>query len=103
MGALSTIMEEMYNVRREVFRRQARDATKIAVYYGRLAEMELKRDPEIMMHLNYRNDKPSMFPQTLMGALLQADYGLPEYAVAIHVDGKPYHTFSLAPPPEPSE
>lgn len=96
MGALNTIMEQMYYVRREVFQRERRREAKFAVYYGRMAEMEIARDPEIMQHLQYNNPK-SMLPQKLMGALLQADYGLPEYAVTIHVDGKPYTTLSLDP------
>lgn len=98
MEALETIMEQMYYVRREVFRRERRREAKFAVYYGRKAEMEMARDPEIMKHLDY-NGKGSLFPQRLMGALLQADYGLPEYAVTIHVDGKPYTTLSLEKPP----
>ena len=98
MGAINTIMEELYGVRREVFRREDRDEAKLAVFYGRLAEMEIKRDPEILSMLRFNNG-PEIMPNRLMGALLQADYGLPDYAVTIHVNGKPYTTVSLEPTP----
>lgn len=103
MGALETIMDELYRVRCEVLTRRAFHKTpKFAVYYGRLAEMEMHSDPEIFRNMRWvKNDGPR-FPLSIMGALLQADYGLPEYAVAIHVDGKPYTTISLQPPQEPS-
>ena len=100
MGAISTIMEEMSSVRREVLSRNDRRETKFAIYYGRLAEMEIKRDPEIMSMLRFNNG-PEIMPNRLMGALLHADYGLPEWAVCVHVDGKPYTTFSLTPPETP--
>lgn len=102
MAALETLMDELYRVRNEVLQRQDRDDTKYAVYYGRLAGMAMMRDHEILRYTILSADGASL-PNQVMGALLQADYGLPECAVAIHVDGKPYHTFSLAPPPEPSE
>ncbi len=94
MSALTTIMDELYRVRCEVLQRQHPDDTKIAVYYGRMAEMEMKRDPDIFRHMALM-PTGQLMPPTIMGALLQADYGLPEYAVTIHVDGKPYTTFSL--------
>ena len=98
MGAINTIMEELYGVRREVFRREDRDEAKLAIFYERLAEMEIKRDPEILSMLRFNNG-PEIMPNRLMGALLQADYGLPDYAVTIHVNGKPYTTVSLEPTP----
>lgn len=96
MGAINSIMEQLYYVRHEVFRREGAKEAKFAVYYGRMAEMEIKCDPEIMSMLRFDNG-PDIMPNRLMGALLQADYGLPEYAVTIHVDGKPYTTLSLEP------
>ncbi len=98
MGAIHTIMEELYRVRREVFKREDRHDVKLAVYYGRMAEMEIKRDPEVMSMLRFNNG-PDIMPNRLMDALLQTDYGLPEYAVTIHVNGKPYTTLSLEPAP----
>lgn len=97
MSAINTIMEEMYVVRHEVFHREMRLEAKFSIYYGRLAEMEIKRDPEIMSMLRFNNG-PEIMPNRLMGALLHADYGLPEWAVCVHVDGNPYTTFSLEPP-----
>jgi hypothetical protein len=101
MGAINTIMNELYRVRGEVLRRQNQRQTKFALYYGRLAEMEMALDPEVLTW------QPAIrpgarFPQQVLGALLQADYDLPEYAVAIHVDGKPYTTLSLEPSPAPA-
>ena len=101
MGAINTIMNELYRVRGEVLRRQDRYQTKFAVYYGRLAEREMAIDPEIR-DMHWVQVSGSRWPPSIMGASLQADYGLPEYAVAIHVDGKPYTTLSVEPSPDPS-
>jgi hypothetical protein len=100
MSAINTIMKEMYCVRGEVLRRQNPHHTKFAIYYGRLAEREMALDREVLtwQPAVRRNNR---FPQQVMGALLQADYDLPEYAVAIHVDGKPYTTISLEPAHDP--
>jgi hypothetical protein len=96
MGAINTIMKELHDVRREVFKREDRDKVKLVIYYGRMAEMEIRSDPEIMSMLRFNNG-PNIMPNRLMDALLQTDYGLPEYAVTIHVNGKPYTTFSVEP------
>lgn len=98
MGAINTIMDELYRVRGEVLRRQDRGNTKFAVYYGRKAEREMALDPEVRMWAPVI-DTSKRWPQQIMGALLQADYGLPEYAIRIDVDGKPYTTFALEPTP----
>lgn len=90
-------MEELNRVRSEVLERQYRHDTKFAVYYGRKAEREMALDPEVRMWAPVINTG-ERWPQTIMGALLQADYGLPEYAIRIDVDGKPYTTFSVEPP-----
>jgi hypothetical protein len=99
MGAINTIMNELYRVRGEVLLRQNQRQTKFAIYYGRLAEIEMALDRDVLTW------QPAIrpgdrFPQQVMGALLQADYDLPEYAVAIHVDGKPYTTLSVEPSPD---
>ena len=98
MGAINTIMDELYRVRGEVLRRQDRNNTKFAVYYGRKAEREMALAPEVLMWAPVINTG-QRWPPTSMGALLQADYGLPEYAIRIDVDGKPYTTFALEPTP----
>ena len=98
VSAITTIMDELYRVRAEVLRRQDRGDTKFAVYYGRKAEREMALDPEVRMWAPII-DTGKRWPQTIMGALLQADYGLPEFAIRIDVDGKPYTTFSVEPPP----
>lgn len=96
MSAIQTIMREIATARREVLTRQLRPF-KMAVYYGRKAEMEMALDPEVLSWQPAIN-RGERWPQTVMGALLQPDYGLPEYAIRIDVDGKPYTTFSVEPP-----
>ena len=97
-GAVTKIGNELLQVRSEVFRRSGREHT-FAIYFGRAAEMRLKTDPDVLQLLRFPSDlkRKPLEHETFMGAIIHFDYGLPEEAVCIHVDGKPYTTFSLVP------
>ena len=70
-----------------------------------MAEKAILSDPEIMDWLIFTADtsRGPIRITRLMGASVQEDYGLPEWAVAIHVNGKPYTTLTLDPCPVRAE
>lgn len=97
MDAIKKLGNELLRVRAEAFRSGERDH-KFAIYFGRTAEMHFKRDPQIFRQMGFPIDpKRKVFEhQTFMGAMIHFDYGLPEEAVCIHVNGKPYTTFTFS-------
>ena len=97
MGAIETLRRELYQVRREAFK-SGREDHKFAIYFGRTAEMHFKSDPEVLQLLRFSVDlKQKMLEhQTFMDAMIHLDYGLPDEAVCIHVNGKPYTTFTFS-------
>ncbi len=104
MGVIETLGNEMLQVRRDVWKSTGDHPSehRFAIYVGRKAEMRIKMDPEIFRAGLYFSTSEKKSPNTFMGALIIEDYGLPEEAVCIHVDGKPYTTFSLHPSPDPA-